>query len=746
MHDLRMVLPALCAWSAAAIAVSTNATVACGLAVLGVGLAGVSTVPKRSALLTMALISAVAMVGVCAIATWRMTAIAHSPVHALAQKGQLATIEAVVRGDAHTFSAHGRTQVVIDVTVRRVETRHESFSDRAPVTVFAEGAAAKLQVGERLTMIGRLSASAASDTAADFNALKIGPAEQEAWWWEASSRLRAAITEAVSRTGTEPSALIPALVHGDDHNLSESVQDDFRRSGLTHLLAVSGTNLTIVLITILLVGRAGGVRRRGQWILGVIAVAGFVLLARPDPSVLRAAAMGSVGLAALGYGSSGGLRALSWAVIVLMTVDPWLSTSVGFILSVCATAGILLLAPRFAEVLGRHLPRWCAIAIAVPIAAQLACTPVIAAISGQISIVAILANVAAGPAVAPATVIGLLGGAVALFSVPTSHLIGALAGLCARWILFVGHWCASLPGASTEWGGSLWLLGGLCVAATFAFIWIGARPALLWGLGLGLAFCMWRPPAPGWPPEGWVMVVCDIGQGDATVLNAGDGSAVVIDAGPEPASIDACLRRLRIDHVRLMVFTHGHADHIGGWTGVSQHRQVDQIMVGPTGGPGGNGIPRHEAEAGEAFSVGTMAFQVLGPMETPPFRADDEGSGAGANNASVVLTMATRGVRIMLAGDIETEAQEAILRKFPELSADVLKFAHHGSARQSEGFVEALHARIATISVGIDNGYGHPAPAALELLRRLHITAYRTDQQGDIAIVLREQQISVLTR
>ena len=745
MHDLRMALPALCAWAMAAIAVSTNATVACGLAVLGVGLAGLATVPKRSVFLATVLISTVAMAGVCAISAWRLTTIAHSPVHTLAEKGQLATIEAVVRGDAHTFSAHGSTQVVVDVTVRRVDTRDASFSDRAPVTVFAEGAAAELQVGERLTMIGRFSPSDASDTAADFNALRLGPAHQEAWWWAASSRMRAAVTEAVSRTGTEPSALIPALVHGDDHNLSESVQDDFRRSGLTHLLAVSGTNLTIVLVTMLLVGRAAGVRRRGQWILGVFAVAGFVILARPDPSVLRAAAMGSVGLAALGYGSRGGVRALSWAVIVLMVVDPWLSKSVGFILSVCATAGILLLAPRFAQVLGRHLPGWCAIAIAVPTAAQLACTPVIAAISGQVSIVAILANIAAGPVVAPATVTGLLAGAVALVSPPTSHLVGAFAGLCARWILFVGHWCASLPGASTEWGGSLWLLGGLCVAATFAFIWIGARPALFWGLGLGLAFCMWRPPAPGWPPDGWVMVACDIGQGDATVLNAGDGSAVVIDSGPAPASVDACLRRLRIDHVRLMVFTHGHADHIGGWAGVTRNRQVDQIMVGSTGGPGGNGIPRHVALLGERFAVGALQFQVLGPMETPSFSADAEG-GPAANNASVVLDLTTRGLRILLAGDIEPEAQKAMLRNYPDVHADVLKMPHHGSANQSEELFAELGARVATISDGIGNDYGHPAPAALALLKLHHIATYRTDQQGDIAIVVQDNRITVLTR
>lgn len=747
MHDLRMALPAMCGWGTAAIAVGTGSVVACGFAVAALGVAGFLSQRVRTSWVMIGLLSMAVVVGVGAVSAWRMVAIERSPVHAFAARGQLVTIDAVVSRDARTFPEHGSRLVIVDVSVRRVAARDETYVLRAPVTVFVNsdpGRAARLEVGESFTAIGRLSPSDTTDKAAEFNAVRLGPAKQDAWWWGASSRMRAAVTESVSRTGPEPSALIPALVHGDDQRLSDRVKDDFRVSGLTHLLAVSGTNLTIVLVTLLLIGRAAGVRHRGQWALGILAVAGFILLARPDPSVLRAAAMGSVGLAGLGYGQRGGVRALSWAVIVLMLVDPWLSRSLGFILSACATAGILLLGPRFAAVFRGWLPEWAAIAIAVPIAAQLACTPVIAAISGKVSIVAVLANILAGPAVAPATVLGLAGGAVALVSAPTSHLIGQPAALCARWILLIGHWTASLPGASVDWGGPLWLLGALCVLAIGGILWLGARPALFCGLTLGLAVCLWRPPTPGWPPAGWVMVACDVGQGDASVLNAGDGSAVVIDSGPDPIPVDGCLRRLGIHHLILMVFTHGHADHIGGWAGVKRHRQVDQIMVGPTGGPGG-GIPRHEAVLGETFSVGTLRFQVLGPRPGPDFKADGEG-GSAANNASVVLSVETHGIRLMMSGDAEPEEQEFILRQGFDLHADILKMPHHGSARQSREFFEAVGARAATISDGKDNDYGHPAPAALALLKKLGVMAYRTDQQGDIAIVVRDGEISVLTR
>ena len=156
---------------------------------------------------------------------------------------------------------------------------------------------------------------------------------------------------------------------------------------------------------------------RGRWlyVVGACGIAGFVLLARTEPSVLRAAVMGAVGLVAMGAnGRQRGSRALGVAVVVLLLVDPPLATSMGFALSVLATAGILLLAPGWRDALCRWLPRWLAEAVAVPAAAQLACTPLVAAISGQVSLVAVAANLVVAPAVGPATVLGLGGGLLGL--------------------------------------------------------------------------------------------------------------------------------------------------------------------------------------------------------------------------------------------------------------------------------------------------------------------------------------------
>lgn len=744
MHDLRMAAPALVAWAAAACLVTQHSYVSVIVAIAAAVAAGALTRwhPRGR---PMWLLTAVCLVAISASCAWRLTTIEHSPLTELAQQHRLATLDLEVRRDARTFTHHGHESVVVEVLVRRAVSRDVDIRTRDHATAFLDGDAEDLVVGRRFTATGRLAPSDASDEAAVIDVVRRGPADRATWWWEASERVREGVRQSVSPVADEPRALVPALVDGDDGGVSDKVEEDFRRSGLTHLMAVSGTNLTIVLAVVMAVGRAVGIRRKGLWVLGAVSIVAFVLLARPDPSVVRAAAMGAVGVAALGFGARGGVRALAWAVVGLLFLDPWLSRSAGFVLSATATAGILLLAPPFARRLERWMPRWCALAIAVPIAAQLVCTPAIAALSGQISLVAVVANLLAAPAVAPATVAGLVGGLVALVSVPLSHLAGIVAGACASWILTVGHRAAALDAASLEWRSPWQWLIVLVPVVTAAILAISSKPVLFIGLSTGLLVAVWRPPETGWPPAGWVMVACDVGQGDATVLDAGDGSAVVVDAGPDPTSVDRCLDRLHVDRVRLMVFTHAHADHVDGWAGVLDGRQVDQIAVGPTGGPGSATIPQHIATPGESFTVGDVTAQVLWPSSSGPIRVAG-GEGSTANNASVVLAATVRGVRLMLVGDIEPEAQDGLLRAHPDLSADVLKMPHHGSARQSREFFEAVGARLATISAGEGNDYGHPAAAALSLLRDQGMRWWRTDTDGDIAIVERDGRLLVVTR
>lgn len=744
MHDLRMAVPALACWGAAAWLVRAGSLTAVVFAATAVILgAALLRLPHRGRLLLV--VTAICVAAVAASCAWRLAAIENSPLTDLAADHRVATLDLQVRRDARAFTQHGRESAVVEVLVRRVVARGVDLRVRGSATAFLDGGAAGLVAGRRLTVLGRLAPAEHSGESAVIDVVRRGPTWRGSWWWEVSENVREGVRRSVEPAGAEAQALVLALVDGDDSAVSDEVEEDFRRSGLTHLMAVSGTNLTIVLAMVLVVAKAAGAGRWLLWALGALSIAGFVVLARPDPSVVRAAAMGTVGLAALGHGSRGGVRALSWAVIGLLFLDPWLARSIGFVLSVSATAGILLLAPVLARPLVTWLPRWCALAIAVPLAAQLACTPALAAISGQVSLVAVVANLLAGPAVAPATVAGLLGGMVALVSVPLSYLPGVVAGACASWILAVGHHAASLESASIAWDAPWQLLLVVVPLVAWAIVRAASRPVLCVGLSLGLLIGIWRPPQTGWPPTGWIMVACDVGQGDATVLDAGGDSAVVVDAGPEPAAVDRCLDRLGVDRIRLMVFTHAHADHVGGWSGVRRGRRVDQIAVGPTGGPGAAAIPRHQVSPGESFTVGGITAYVLWPASTNPV-AVTGAEGSTANNASIVLAVRVRGVRILMTGDVEPAAQDRLVAQGADLRAEVIKMPHHGSARQSSRFFDAVGASLATVSVGEGNDYGHPAAAALSMLREHGIRWWRTDLDGDIAVVQREGRLLVVTR
>ena len=546
---------------------------------------------------------------------------------------------------------------------------------------------------------------------------------------QAAGSLRAGLRQAVADLPPGPRGLLPGLVVGDTSRMPPQLIDDFRTAGLTHLVAVSGANVAIVVGFVLLVARWLGARGRWLPLLAALAMAGFVVLARPQPSVLRAAVMGGVALLALATGRRRtSLAALGAAVLLLLLLDPWLARSYGFVLSTLATAALVVLAPGWTAALrSRGLPAGLAAAVAVPLAAQAVCGPVIAMIAGQVSLVAVLANLLAAPAVAPATVLGVLATVVSVVSGRLAALIADAAALPAWWIVTVAERGAAAPLAAIGWSTSVLsavALAVLTVAVTAAVRRVSRRPPLAFAcvvlVVVGLAVAA---SSPGWPPRGWLLVACNVGQGDGLVLSAGAAGAVVVDAGPDPRLIDRCLRRLRVHTVAMVVLSHFHADHVEGLPGVLRGRRVGEIVVSPYGEPAAERgrvlswaaaghVPVRVVTVGERVSVGPLAWRVLWPQRVI------EGEGSAPNNASIVMLVDAAGVRMLLCGDIEPPAQRALLSTWAAGPVDVLKVAHHGSAYQSPELMAALRPRVAVISVGADNDYGHPARRTLRALRQ----------------------------
>jgi competence protein ComEC len=258
-----------------------------------------------------------------------------------------------------------------------------------------------------------------------------------------------------------------------------------------------------------------------------------------------------------------------------------------------------------------------------------------------------------------------------------------------------------------------------------------------------------------WPPPGWRFVACDVGQGDGLVLATSPGHAILVDAGPDPALIDACLRRLGVVALDSVVLSHFHADHVDGLPGALARRQVREILATPVHEPdyqwrevqrwaGARGIPVRAVSFGDRLAWPGVSADVWWP-------ARRIAAGSVPNNASVVLAVRAGPLHALLLGDVEAEAAHAILlelRRDPAMAAqassfDMVKAPHHGSANLDRGLMAAVRAPIAVISVGKNNDYGHPAPVALEVLRRDGYTAYRTDQRGDIAVVAKDGEVGV---
>ncbi|MET7767359.1 ComEC/Rec2 family competence protein [Nocardia sp. NPDC005366] len=622
------------------------------------------------------------------------------------------------------------------------------------------------------------------------------------WWQRAAAHARSDLVDAAAEAlPAAPAGLLPALVVGDTSALHESVRTDFELAGLQHLTVVSGANFTIVLSVVLLVVRLLTLGPRPSAAIAAVTLLMFVVIARPDPSVLRAGAMGAITLLALVTGRrKQALPALCAAVIGLLAFWPELAVSAGFALSVLATAALILLAPSWADWLcARGWWRLPAELVAVSAGAFVVTVPIMVALSGRVSLVAILANILVAPVVALITVIGAVGAATASCWPSLAEIVLRAAGPPLWWLLAVAERSAALPGATVVVpGGSA---GGFLAAALVTALVCGLRSAplrkLIGVIVLGCAVILIpvRIRHPGWPPSDWILAACDVGQGDALALSLGDGTAIVIDVGPDPRTVGACLDRLRVERIALLVLTHPHADHIAGLNGALHGRSVAAIAVAPheldapvtdsprraatpTGddvaspgrdaaSPGRDAASERdtrgvvedaarvgavaaraaitvlELSAGQLLDFGEVRLEVLAPVASAQPRAR---GAEGANDRSLVIAASTPVGRILLTGDIEAPAQHRLLvRDADAVRADILKVPHHGSRTTTKEFLAAVRPRLAVVSVGAENTFGHPNPEILAELENLGATVVRTDRDGDILVVGSASSPGVMT-
>ncbi|MFF8013451.1 ComEC/Rec2 family competence protein [Streptomyces sp. NPDC007929] len=833
--DLRLVPPALAAWGTAALMLNASAAWISGLVIgclVAVGLLPLArrrrggSWPRASAAALLLCVAAAA-----ASAGLHGADLRRGPVPGLAREYATVTAEVELTSDPRLTRPRVRgahvapTAVLIDADVRRVQVAGgTAVTTRAPVLLIVDadakppgrvdggrlrspwlgllpstrlrvnaGLAPAMTGGDRVAAVLRVRDQGAPDVVAEPSAPQ-----------RLAGRLRAGLREATDGLPADPRALLPGLVVGDASRITPELEEAFKETDLTHTLAVSGANFTILLA--LLLGPPGlaqhverrglaprlGISLRGTAVLGGVLSLGFVIVCRPDPSVVRAAACGAVALLALATGRRRSMiPALATAVLLLVLYDPWLARSYGFLLSVVATGALLTLAPRWSAGLRRRgVPPRLAEALGAAAAAQALCAPIVAVLSARVSLVAVPCNLLAEFAIAPATVLGFAALATAPVAMPVAEFLAWCAHWPAGWIARIARAGAALPGGGVDWPGS-WAGAALLLAATLVVVLVGRRllghPWWCAAFAVLLALVVVQPPpltraVTGWPPPGWRLVMCDVGQGDALVLAAGEGTGVVVDAGPDPRLVDRCLRSLGISRIPLIVLTHFHADHVAGLPGVLRGRAVGAIETTGFEEPADQAafvrrlaaqrrIPVTRAATGERRRTGEVSWQVVWPPPSPPpdrlpSRLPDRPPSPpphspsspppwtppgmprggvpfhppepeGPNDASVAMLVRTAGLRLLLLGDLEPPAQRALARS-PAAEAlegvDVLKVAHHGSAYQDPGLIRRAAPRLALISCGAGNSYGHPAPGTVAALRAGGAAVLRTDRDGALAV------------
>ncbi|NUU05306.1 MBL fold metallo-hydrolase [Leifsonia sp. C5G2] len=764
MPDLRLAVPAVALWATCAlliglpeaswpvVIVSACAAVAC------VGFAAVRRSRTRALPVSAVALGAIA-IGAAIVA---VQAPSRESEELAAAAGSSASVDLVVAvdrpphrlsggfGDDPRWTLRGRTageRPGVPVSVQFDATEAEARTIALGAVVRVSGAVVREDPGDATTFLIR----AARD--------RLMVEERPPPWLAWAAEPRAGFAQAATVLPGDGGTLLPGLAIGDETAVTPSLDAAMKASSLSHLTAVSGANCALVIGLVFLAARLVGLPRRARVVVAGAALLGFVVLVGPGASVIRAAAMATVMLVGLARGRpADGVPALALAVIALLVHDPWLARDYGFALSVLATAGLLILAAPLARALSRWMPASLALALAVPTAAQLACQPVLILLAPSLPLYGVPANLLAEPAAPVATVLGCVACAVLPWAPWLGEVLVRLAWVPSAWIAQVATFASGLPAAALPWapGAVGVVLCALTLVAVAVLVSARRSPPAAAAVAAGVlvigAVVYGGVLAGGYIarvaaiPHDWMVAACDVGQGDALLVRDGDAVAM-IDAGRRPEPASACLERLGIGRLRLLVLTHFDADHVGGLSGVVSRaetalvqravRDADHRTLGLLRDAG---VPAEQAHAGLEGQLGRLRWRLLWPPEPTPAGMPDDDVG---NCGSLTLEVEGRGVRALFLGDLDETAQDALLATRTVHRVDVVKVGHHGSADQSPALYAALSAQVGLVSVGERNGYGHPTRSALRMLSQAGTAVARTDQQGLLLVSPGEHGVSV---
>lgn len=767
MIDLRLLLCGLVAWGAVGVTVTVAGDGRAGIA-LGVGIVlagvGILTLLVRVLPLWWGAVLVVGGAGVVAaalqVAAWtdpQVTAVFRDDVVVTA--GVHGTVERVDTSNGPVWAPASRWRLLVGATT--IEGAAGAIRVDLPVVLETgdpEVAAALPPPGSRIEVRGTTIPTPGSTRAIGIVRIDSAPrlTAPPGWVDGITNRMREALLIAVSDVSPAAGGIVAGLAIGDESRLPEQTRIDMRESGLAHLMAVSGGNVAIVVGAVFLLAGLLGVGLRGRVAMSLVVLVGYLILVRPEPSVVRAGVMGAIAVIALLIGGRrAGPSVLGAGLIVIVILAPFLAVTWGFALSVIATGALIIGAPvMYARVepplrrvlRSERVSMIVAGAIAITVVAQVATAPVLLLMNTEVRLVALPANLVAMPVVPLVTIGGLLAALIGPTAPPLATVVMQITAIPASWIAGVAQWAATTrsPTIASMTGLVMVILVACAVILLLRRVrWFYVLPPAL------IAVILWWFPARPVYLEDWSLVMCDVGQGDGLVLRDPRGSVIVVDVGPREAGMDTCLDDLGVQQIDAVVLTHFHADHVGGLARLLDTRAVGALWATPTQDPAdraalaaidaeSHGLTIQPIRAGDSITFGSSRLDVIWP-------AHDIQSGSIANNASVVLLGDVGGIEVLLTGDIEPEAQEAIMARIPAIDVLVAKVPHHGSRYQHPDLPRWARAEVALISVGIGNDYGHPAEETVSAWQDAGAMILRTDVQGAVSLARRDGGLAVQT-
>jgi competence protein ComEC len=554
-----------------------------------------------------------------------------------------------------------------------------------------------------------------------------------------------------SGVGGERRAVLLGIVLGQDEGLDPELRERFRASGLYHLLAVSGQNVALVAGGVLLVTWLLGISRLAGELGALAAIGAYVLAVGAQPSVIRA-------------GVAGALASLAWicarerdrwwflllGALVLLAWSPYNLLDPGFQLSFAAVAAIFtVVTPLMRRLEGYPVPPAAALAVAVSAACGLATAPILLLQFGSVPAYSVLSNALAAPVVAPLLGLGLAAAAVHPMLPDVASLLSWLDGWLAAYLVLCARVVAGLPHARLSAGPALALAAAaalLILLARRGSPRVALRAGLLLVLGVLLLVALRPGSKPPPPPVGLRMTFLDVGQGDGVLVQA-PGGAVLVDQGPPEARMDEQLRDAGVRSLSLLVLTHPQRDHVGGAAAVIERTPV-RLVVDPRLAVSGpeeraalaaareRSIRVVTARPGVAYRIGRQSLRVLWP-DGPGLPSEDP------NRNAVVLLVSYGETDALLAADAESD----VLLPLRPPPVEVLKVSHHGSEDALlPQLLETVRPRLAVISVGEGNPYGHPAPSTLAALAQAPgLAVYRTDRDGAVTVESDGRALSIAT-